>query len=85
AIVLSYGIILEGWPTTIPFTSPWNIHTISDMRALHDALKGGTCAWRTMLWSELEKYKADIERRQVEGEVIRKPHKKRSDVGTSRK
>lgn len=33
--------------------------------------------------SELEKYKVDIERWQVEGEVIRKPRKKRSDTGTS--
>ncbi|KAG1770789.1 hypothetical protein EV702DRAFT_1202260 [Suillus placidus] len=27
SIVLSYSIILDGWPATIPFTSPWNIHT----------------------------------------------------------
>ncbi|KAG1733255.1 hypothetical protein EDD22DRAFT_830056 [Suillus occidentalis] len=85
AIVLSYSVILEGWPTTIPFTSPWNIHTVSDMRALRNALKAGTCAWRTMSRSELEKYKADVERRQIAGEVIGKPCKKRSDAGTSHK
>ncbi|KAG1902575.1 uncharacterized protein F5891DRAFT_925703, partial [Suillus fuscotomentosus] len=50
---------------------------------LHDALKGGTCAWRTMSRSELEKYKADVERWQVEGEVIGKPRKKCSDADTS--
>ncbi|KAG2337266.1 hypothetical protein BDR05DRAFT_952775 [Suillus weaverae] len=31
SIVLSYSIILNGWPATIPFTSPWNIHTVSEI------------------------------------------------------
>ncbi|KAG2083167.1 uncharacterized protein F5147DRAFT_660248 [Suillus discolor] len=34
AIVLSYGILLDGWPTSIPFTSLWNIHIVSDMSEL---------------------------------------------------
>ncbi|KAG1859758.1 hypothetical protein F4604DRAFT_1930484 [Suillus subluteus] len=40
SIVLSYSIILDGWPTNIPFTSPWNIHTVAEIRELRDALKG---------------------------------------------
>ncbi|KAG2336450.1 hypothetical protein BDR05DRAFT_864917, partial [Suillus weaverae] len=68
SIVLSYSIILDGWPATIPFTSPWNIHTVSEIRELRDALKAGTCAWKRLTKTELEKYKEDLEQRRAAGE-----------------
>ncbi|KAG0694015.1 hypothetical protein DFH29DRAFT_815774 [Suillus ampliporus] len=85
SIVLSYSIVLNGWPATIPFTSPWNIHTVCEIRELHDALKAGTCAWKRLTETELEKYKEDLERHWAAGETVGKPRKKRSDLGTSRK
>ncbi|KAG2149242.1 hypothetical protein DEU56DRAFT_908942 [Suillus clintonianus] len=83
SIVLSYSIVLDGWPATIPFTSPWNIHTVCEIRDLRDALKAGTCAWKRLTKTELEKYKEDLERRRAAGEMVGKPRKKRSDSGTS--
>ncbi|KAG0695697.1 hypothetical protein DFH29DRAFT_806240, partial [Suillus ampliporus] len=85
AIVITYGVMLDGWPTDIPFTSPWNIHTVSEMRTLCDALKTGRCAWQKMSAAEVDKYKANIDKRQAAGEVVGKPRKKRSDAGKSRK
>ncbi|KAG1738869.1 uncharacterized protein EDB91DRAFT_1054381 [Suillus paluster] len=85
SIVLSYSIVLDGWPATIPFTSPWNIHTVCEIQELRDALKAGTCAWKRLTKTELEKYKEDLERRRAAGETVGKPRKKRSNSGTSRK
>ncbi|KAG0708394.1 hypothetical protein DFH29DRAFT_1065763 [Suillus ampliporus] len=85
SIVLSYSIVLDGWPETIPFMSPWNIHTVCEIWELCDALKAGTCAWKRLTKTELEKYKEDLERRRAAGETVGKPRKKHSDSGTSRK
>ncbi|KAG1734414.1 uncharacterized protein EDB91DRAFT_1250925 [Suillus paluster] len=85
SIVLSYSIVLDGWPATIPFMSPWNIHTVCEIQELRDALKARTCAWKRLTKTELEKYKEDLERRRAAGETVGKPHKKRSDSGKSRK
>ncbi|KAG1724202.1 uncharacterized protein EDB91DRAFT_1255338 [Suillus paluster] len=85
SIVLSYSIVLNGWPATIPFTSPWNIHTVCEIRELCDALKAGTCAWKRLTKTELEKYKEDLERRRAAGETVGKPRKKSSNSGTSHK
>ncbi|KAG1851651.1 hypothetical protein F4604DRAFT_1592266 [Suillus subluteus] len=85
AIVLSYSIILDGWPTNIPFTSPWNIHMISKIQELRDALNVGTCAWKRLMRTELKKYKEDLERcRSDSGTSWKRKKAQREDTKSER-
>jgi hypothetical protein len=61
SIILSYSIVLDGWPATIPFTSPWNIHTVAEIWELHGALKARTCTWKRLTRTKLKNYKEDLE------------------------
>jgi len=40
-----HGIDIKGWPESVPFTSPYKIGTVDEIRSLRDALRNGTCHW----------------------------------------
>jgi hypothetical protein len=83
AIVLLYGVKVVGWPLN-EFVSPSDVTNINDMRKLRDAWKTGACKWVRLTQAELDTHSASIEARQMNGEVVGKPRKKRSDAGVTR-
>ena len=85
AIVETYGVKIVGWPTSVPFTNPSNIGTIGEIRKLRDALKSGECCWKKLSKGERGAFNAELDTRRAAGESIKKPRKKRSDAGVSRK
>ncbi|KAJ7301443.1 hypothetical protein DFH08DRAFT_619753, partial [Mycena albidolilacea] len=84
AVVLGYGCELVGWPKTVNFVSPTNITNIDDMTALRDALKDGTCRWKSINEEERKKWRAEYERQVEEGEIVEKGRRHRSDAGGKR-
>ena len=85
AIVETYGVKIVGWPASVPFTNPSNIGTIGEIRKLRDALKSGECRWKKLSKGERGAFNADLNTRCAAGESVKKPRKKRSDAGVSRK
>ena len=82
-VIDRYNMKLVGW-THHEFKSPFNIHTIDDVRLLLDALQSGSCHWKRMTKGEVNRHKKDLEKRRAEGETIGKPRQPRSDIGTKR-
>jgi hypothetical protein len=72
-----------GW-TYHDFKSPFDIHTIDDVRLLLEALQCGKCYWVRMSKSEVGRHKDDVEKRRATGEMVGKPRQRRSDIGTKR-
>ncbi|KAG1871805.1 hypothetical protein DFJ58DRAFT_837119 [Suillus subalutaceus] len=85
AIVLVYGVKLDGWPEGLPFIAPSHMHTILEVRTLRDALVTGACHWKKLTQRELEDLHMDIQRRSDAGEVIGMVRKKCSDTGKTHK
>jgi len=85
SIIETYGVRLVGWPNGVKFTSPSNIGTVGDIRKLWDALKAHTCYWTSLSPAEVKAHASELATRRSAGEVVRKPRKKRSDIGVSRK
>ena len=85
AIKEKHGIDLLGWPEGVPFQSPRAITNVENLRALWDALKEGTCRWAYMTRQQRVQFQEQVAERRTAGEVVGKPHKKRSDVGRKRR
>lgn len=82
-IIQRLGVKLSGW-TYHSVMSPYEIHTIDDLRTLRDALVCGACFWLRLSKREMTQHKADIEKRELMGEVVRKKRKERSDKGVTK-
>ncbi|KAG1862659.1 hypothetical protein F4604DRAFT_1683802 [Suillus subluteus] len=85
AIIETYVVQLIGWPPGINFISPSNIGTVGEIRRLRDALKARTCYWTTLTPAEVKAHIANLDERHSAGEIVKQPHKKHSDAGTSHK
>ena len=85
AIVKTYGVKIVGWPASVPFTNLSNIGTIGEIHKLRDALKSGGCRWKKLSKGEWGAFNADLNTHRAAGESVKKPRKKRSDAGVSRK
>ncbi|KAG1724059.1 hypothetical protein EDB19DRAFT_1644824 [Suillus lakei] len=85
AIIETYAVQLVGWPPGINFISPSNIGTVGEIWRIHDALKARTCYWTTLTPAEVKTHTTNLNECRSAGEVVKKPRKKRSDAGTSRK
>src|ERR1700678_2928959 len=75
-----YHTKLVGW-TYRDFISPFDIHTVDDIRLLLEALQCGSCFWMWMSKIEVNRHKIDLEKRRAAGETIGKPRQPRSDRG----
>ncbi|KAF8798251.1 hypothetical protein BYT27DRAFT_7218520 [Phlegmacium glaucopus] len=82
-VVQKHQCKLVGW-TFNKFISPFDIHTIDDLRTLRDALHCGACHWVRMTKAEVSKHAADLVHREVTGEMIGKKRKERSDKGVKK-
>jgi hypothetical protein len=82
-IIDRYQTKLVGW-TYRDFVSPFDIHTIDDIRLLLEALQSGNCYWMRMSKGEVNRHKIDLEKRRAAGETIGKARQPRSDIGTKR-
>ncbi|KAI6045474.1 hypothetical protein EDC04DRAFT_2559568 [Pisolithus marmoratus] len=85
AIVEMYGVKLLGWPMGIPFVNPSSIGTVSEICKLHNSLKSGECHWKKLSKAECNAFSSELEACHASGEVVKKPHKKCSDVDIPRK
>ncbi|KAG2139653.1 hypothetical protein DEU56DRAFT_911912 [Suillus clintonianus] len=85
AIIETYAAQLVGWPPGINFISPSNIGTVGEIWRICDASKAWTCYWITLTPAEVKTHTANLNEHRSAGEIIRKPCKKCSDAGTSRK
>ncbi|KAF8163728.1 hypothetical protein B0H34DRAFT_650411 [Crassisporium funariophilum] len=81
-IMQKYKVKLVGWTFGTKIVSPYNIHSVGDLRTLTEALRSGSCRWVNMSPLEATKHAADYERRKADGEVVEKKRKRRSDADT---
>ena len=82
-VIDRYQTKLVGW-TYHEFKSPFDIHTIDDVRILLEALQCGSCFWVRMTKSEVNHHKVELDKRRAAGEIVGKPRQPRSDIGTKR-
>ena len=82
-VIDRYQTKLVGW-TYHEFKSPFDIHTIDDVRLLLEALQCGQCYWVRMTKSEVSRHKDEVTKRRAAGETVGKPRQPRSDIGTKR-
>lgn len=82
-IIQKYVVELVGW-TYKKMISPSEISTVDDVRALHNALRNGTCHWIRLTRAEVTKYAKEIEAREMTGEAVGTKRKERSDKGVER-
>lgn len=82
-VVERYQIKLIGW-TYCEFKSPFDIHTIDDVRLLLEALQCGRCCWVRMTKGEMGRHRDEVNKRIAAGETIGKARQPRSDIGTKR-
>jgi len=82
-VIQKFQVKLIGW-TYNEFISPFEIHTIDDIRTLVQALCCGRCHWVRMMVTEVTKHAGDMEAKKAAGETIGKPQKVRSDLGSKR-
>lgn len=85
SIVQAYGVQLTGWPLDGGVVSPAHITNTANMRKLRNVLKSGECRWKKLTDSEVQAHADAIEVCRVNGEVIGKKRKQRSDAGVKRK
>ncbi|KAF9232690.1 hypothetical protein BU15DRAFT_80959 [Melanogaster broomeanus] len=84
-IVQAYDVQLVNWPEKVKFGNPSTIGTVSEIRALRDALKAGTCTWKKLTHRELDAHSTEVTSHMAVGDVVKKTRKKRSDAGVPRK
>jgi hypothetical protein len=82
-VIERYQTKLIGW-TYHEFKSPFDIHTIDDVRLLLEALQCGKCCWVRMSKNEVGCHKDEVDKRRAAGEIVGKPRQSRSDKGTKR-
>lgn len=82
-VVQKYSTELVGWTFT-KFVSPYEIHTIDDIRQLLAALRCGACHWKRLTKMELTRHAKGLEERQAAGETVGKKRKKRADAGVKK-
>ena len=82
-VVERYQTKLMGW-TYREFKSPFDIHTIDDVRALLEALQCGRCCWVRMTRSDVNQHKDNVSKRIAAGEKVGKARQPRSDKGVKR-
>lgn len=83
SVVLKYKIRLVGWPLD-NFASPYNFHTIDELRDLRDALRCGSCYWMGLSSREVTQHVKEMKERTAAGEVIGTKRKQRSDKGSKK-
>lgn len=79
-IIQRLSVKLVGW-THHELVSPYEIHSVDDLRTLHAALVCGACFWMRLSKGEVSRHKADMDKREAAGEVVKKKRKERSDKG----
>jgi hypothetical protein len=82
-VIERYQIKLVGW-TYREFKSPFDIHSIDDIRNLLEALQCGKCYWVRMTKNEVNRHRDDVSKRRAAGETIGKARQPRSDIGVKR-
>jgi hypothetical protein len=82
-VIQKFQVKLIGW-TYNKFVSPFEIHTIDDVRTLVEALRCGRCHWVRLTATEISRHAKDVETRIATGETVGKPRKVRSDLGSKR-
>ncbi|KAF9242896.1 hypothetical protein BU15DRAFT_43446 [Melanogaster broomeanus] len=84
-IVQAYNVQLVNWPEKVKFGNPSTIGTVTEIHALRDALKAGTCTWKKLTRRELDAHSTEVTNHVAVGDVVKKTRKKRSDAGVPRK
>ncbi|KAF8881820.1 hypothetical protein CPB84DRAFT_1687000 [Gymnopilus junonius] len=79
-IVQRLGVKLIGW-TYHSMVSPFNIHTVDNLRILWDALVCRACFWMRLSKGEMTHHMAALEEHEAAGEIMRKKRKEQSDKG----
>lgn len=82
-VIERYQTKLIGW-TYREFKSPFDIHTIDDVRILLEALQCGRCCWVRMTKNDISRHREDVNKRIAAGETVGKPRQPRSDKGIKR-
>jgi hypothetical protein len=81
-IVIKYGVALEGW-THPTWANPSDLSTsLPPLQALANAVKNGTCHFRTLTPEERQQRETEYFRKATSGEIVQR--KIRKDKGTRR-
>ena len=65
-VIDRYQTKLVGW-TYHEFKSPFDIHTIDDVRILLEALQCGSCFWVRITKSKVNRHKFELDKRRAAG------------------
>ncbi|KAI5985939.1 hypothetical protein EDD15DRAFT_2175393 [Pisolithus albus] len=84
-IKYKFGISYEGWPDGIPFSSPYKIQTVDEIRRLRDAIRDDSFRWVKMTATQHHEYRKQVDARREAGETVGVPRQGRSDKGKKRK
>lgn len=82
-VIDRYQTKLVGW-TYREFKSPFEIHTVDDVRTLLEALQCGSCHWVRMTKGDMSHHRNEVDKRIAAGETVGKTRQPRSDKGTKR-
>ncbi|KAJ8088989.1 hypothetical protein PM082_014236 [Marasmius tenuissimus] len=84
-ITQQYGVVIEGWPTNLPFQQPGGFHNDTEqLSQLEQAWKSGTAHFRKLPVEEHLEWKAQRAQGIQDGSITLKTRKKRCDAGTKR-
>ncbi|KAI5996663.1 hypothetical protein EDD15DRAFT_2364712 [Pisolithus albus] len=62
-IKYKFGIGYEGWPEGVPFSSPYKIQTIDEIRCLQDVIRDNTFRWVKMTATQHHEYRKQVDER----------------------
>ena len=85
SIIQKYLVKLDGWPPSITFASPHNIHTVDEIRLLRHHLRENKCKWIRLTEEEVRKHMEQYVAKVRDGIVATRKRKIRSDKGKPRK
>ncbi|KAI5991174.1 hypothetical protein EDD15DRAFT_2131600, partial [Pisolithus albus] len=80
-----FSISYEGWPDGIPFSSPYKIQTVDEIRRLRDVIRDDSFRWVKMTATQHHEYRKQVDARREAGEMVGVPRQGRSDKGKKRK
>ncbi|KAK1235910.1 hypothetical protein PQX77_000843 [Marasmius sp. AFHP31] len=85
-ITARYGVVVEGWPTTLEFQKPGGFSgDTNKLLVLHEAWKSGTTHFRKLSPEELTAWQSTRAQGLQDGTIQEKERQQRSDAGKSKK
>ena len=85
-VIQRYQVIVEGWPSNIPFTNLSQISSaLPQLKMLLHRWESGSTYWKSLSDEELEQLRQEREEKIENGDLVDRRRQTRSDKGKKRK